>query len=249
MMRRFQYLKPLQEKYLMAKSRKEKSAILDKYCGNTGQNRKYVIRKLRSHISLVPKRRGGKPVIYDGYVKAALAKTWDIFDCPCGQRLAPLLKTEVDRLRQLSKIERYKPAKSLKICDTGCAFGFFLKMCEQYSYRDTYGVDISEYAIKHAKSYVESKLILHDISKAPPLPQELFGVITCFEVLEHLRNPGKAVEFIAENLDWGGILVISTPNRGLMHIVELFLVFAIKVCLMFLCCLQAVGVLYLKMLV
>ena len=61
-------------------------------------------RKIRSRISLVPKRRGGKPVVYDGYVKAALAKAWDIFDCPCGQRLAPLLKTEVDRLRQLEEI-------------------------------------------------------------------------------------------------------------------------------------------------
>jgi len=101
---RNQYLKVLQRKYFMAKSRKEKSLILDEYCKNTHQNRKYVIRKTRSSISLVPERRGGKEVIYDGYVKAALAKVWDIFDEPCGQRLAPLLKTEVGRLRQLEEI-------------------------------------------------------------------------------------------------------------------------------------------------
>ena len=99
-----QYLKVLQNKYFMAKSRKVKSAILDEYCSNTHQNRKYVIRKIRSSISLIPKRRGGKEVVYDGYVKAALAKIWEIFDCPCGQRLAPLLRTEVDRLRQLEEI-------------------------------------------------------------------------------------------------------------------------------------------------
>ena len=64
---RNQYLKVLQKKYLMAKSRKEKSLILDEYCKNTHQNRKYIIRKIRSSISLVPKRRGGKEVIYDGY--------------------------------------------------------------------------------------------------------------------------------------------------------------------------------------
>ena len=33
-----------------------------------------------------------------------LFRSWDIFDEPCGQRLAPLLKTEVDRLRQLEEI-------------------------------------------------------------------------------------------------------------------------------------------------
>ena len=102
---RNQYLKVLQAKYFMAISRKEKSSILDEYCGNTGQNRKYVIRKLSSSISLVPKRRGGKQIVYDGHVKAALAKLWEIFDYPCGQRLAPLLKTEVDRLRQLEESE------------------------------------------------------------------------------------------------------------------------------------------------
>jgi len=101
---RNQYLRVLQGKYFMAQSRKEKSAILDEYCSNTGQNRKYVIRRISSRISLVPKRRGGKKVIYDGHVKATLAEVWDIFDQPCGQRLAPLLKTEVDRLSQLEEL-------------------------------------------------------------------------------------------------------------------------------------------------
>jgi len=57
-----QYLKELQRRYFMAKSRKEKSSILDEYCGNTGQNRKHVIRKIRSRVSLVPikkRRKGG----------------------------------------------------------------------------------------------------------------------------------------------------------------------------------------------
>ena len=92
---RNQYLKVLQERYFMAKSKKEKSTILDEYCKNTGQNRKYVIRKIRSRISLKPKKKKRKKRIYDGYVREALAYVWEIFDYPCGQRLAPLLKTQV----------------------------------------------------------------------------------------------------------------------------------------------------------
>jgi|TARA_B100002003_G_C13859052_1_gene420683 hypothetical protein len=49
---RNQYLKVLQRKYLIAKSRRDKSAILDEYSTNSHQNRKYVIRKIRSSISL-----------------------------------------------------------------------------------------------------------------------------------------------------------------------------------------------------
>jgi len=101
---RNEYLQELQERYFQTRSKKEKSSILDEYCRNTRQNRKYVIRKIRSFRSSAPRRRKKRKVIYDGYVRAALAKVWEIFDYPCGQRLAPLLKTEVARLRQLEEI-------------------------------------------------------------------------------------------------------------------------------------------------
>ncbi len=68
------------------------------------ENRKYVISRMNSSFSSRPKEKRKRKRIYDGYVKAALAKVWDIFDEPCGQRLAPLLKTEVDRLRQQEEI-------------------------------------------------------------------------------------------------------------------------------------------------
>ena len=100
---RCQYLKVLQDRYFAARSRKEKSCILDEYCKNTGQNRKYVIRKIRSPFHRVPKKRKRTP-LYDAPVRSALARVWEIFDFPCGQRLKPLLKTEVNRLRRLKEL-------------------------------------------------------------------------------------------------------------------------------------------------
>lgn len=43
--------------------------------------------------------------IYDGQVKVALAKVWEIFDYPCEQRLKPLLEVELDRLRELGELK------------------------------------------------------------------------------------------------------------------------------------------------
>ena len=37
-------------------------------------------------------------------MRAALKDVWEIFDRPCGQRLAPLLRTEVDRLRRFGEL-------------------------------------------------------------------------------------------------------------------------------------------------
>lgn len=101
---RNQYLKALRERYLKLKSKKEKGKILDEYCKNTGQSRKYVIRKIQARVNLEPKPRKKRKATYDGEVIASLVKVWKIFDCPCGQRLASLLKTEVERLRQLGEL-------------------------------------------------------------------------------------------------------------------------------------------------
>jgi len=116
-----QYLKALIEKrgYLL-KSKKEKSELLDEYCQTTGQNRNYVIRKIRSGAYLKSgfgKRK--RKVKYDGYVKDALVKIWRIFDYPCGQRLEPLLKAGLaDRLRNLGEISfSDEVAKKLKEID------------------------------------------------------------------------------------------------------------------------------------
>jgi hypothetical protein len=101
---RKQYLGVLRERYLGAKAKKEKSQILDEYCHNTGQARKYVIRKIQPGIDLRPKQRRKRKQTYDGQVIAPLAKVWEIFDCPCGQRLKPILEVELDRLRHLGEV-------------------------------------------------------------------------------------------------------------------------------------------------
>ena len=77
---RNEYLKELQERYFMTRSKKERSSMLDEYCTNTHQNRKYVISKINSRLSSKPKKRRKRKKVYDGYVKEALAKVWEIFE-------------------------------------------------------------------------------------------------------------------------------------------------------------------------
>lgn len=102
-----QYLKALiEQRGYLTKSKQEKSKLLNEFCKTTGQNRNYVIRKIRSGNYLkVGKVRKMRQSRYDGPVKAALSLCWKIFDYPCGQRLEPLLKIEVDRLRKLKELK------------------------------------------------------------------------------------------------------------------------------------------------
>jgi len=114
---RNQYLKELKKEYLKQKSKKEKSKLLDEAEKRTGLCRKHLMVKLRPKSNLDKRKEARKrrKVYYDGYVKAALVQIWRIFDYPCGQRLEPLLKTEVDRLRKLGELNcSDEVAKKLK---------------------------------------------------------------------------------------------------------------------------------------
>jgi hypothetical protein len=101
---RNEYLKVIKETYFKAKTKREKTQLLDEYCRNTGQSRKYIIWKIH-RVAVRPKQRKKRKERYDGWVRCVLAKIWEIFDYPCGQRLKPLLETETDRLSELGEIE------------------------------------------------------------------------------------------------------------------------------------------------
>ncbi len=90
--------------------RKEKSTILAEYCTITGQYRKAVSAKIRSgaYVKSMRKETGEEKRTraspYDTQVTAYLVKLWKIFDHPCGQRLVPAIKRELERLRRFGEI-------------------------------------------------------------------------------------------------------------------------------------------------
>lgn len=99
-------------------TKRQKSEVLKEYCKNTCQNRKHVICKIRKGSYLHNKQQKKKRIrkkYYDNAVTLALIECWRIFDYPCGQRLEPLLKQEVARLRSLGELKCSKEvAEKLK---------------------------------------------------------------------------------------------------------------------------------------
>ena len=91
--------------------RTDKTKLLNEYCKVTGQNRKAVIRKIRTgqYVKTMRKEKGEekrtRKKTYGKDVASVLIKVWQIFDRPCGQRLQPILRNEVERLRDLGEID------------------------------------------------------------------------------------------------------------------------------------------------
>jgi hypothetical protein len=101
---REQYLETLRREYRRG-SKKQKTRLLNEARRRTRLNRKVLIRKLAHPPAVKGERK--RPVrgsIYGADVVRMLVRLWVMFDCPCGQRLAPALRQEVDRLRNSGEI-------------------------------------------------------------------------------------------------------------------------------------------------
>jgi len=99
-----QYMDTLRKRYFKA-DKKEKGAILDEYCRNTGQERKYAGKKFNYKVKLKRKEdRKKRACFYDSAVITVLVEIWKIFDYPCGQRLEGILITETENLRRWEEI-------------------------------------------------------------------------------------------------------------------------------------------------
>jgi len=101
---RKQYLKVLMDRYVKT-DRRGKGLLLDEYCKNTGQNRKYVIRKINGLLFKEKPSRKTRAAYYGAEVRRVLLWFWKLFDHPCGQRLVPLLRTEFDRLLKRGSLQ------------------------------------------------------------------------------------------------------------------------------------------------
>ena len=100
---RKQYLEQVGKDYQRA-DENGRGRLLDEVEKRTGLNRKYLIRVLNHPHGQQPRKRRRRRAAYGAAVVTALVEVWDIFEQPCGQRMVAVLRSELDRLRQLGEL-------------------------------------------------------------------------------------------------------------------------------------------------
>lgn len=104
-----------------------------------------------------------------------------------------------------------KMGKDKKVLEIGCAIGAFAKLLKERQFT-VVAADISEFIINKASRLQEDiDFRVLDIEKKVNTT-ERFDYIFAFEVLEHLKNPKKALSNMKLLLKKNGILVFSTPE-------------------------------------
>jgi len=102
--------------------------------------------------------------------------------------------------------------KGKKALDVGCSFGYITSLLECMKY-ETYSLDVSTYALREAvrKRKTNAHFLACDVQHPLPFFKETFDLITCFDVLEHLENPAKALENMYKVCK--GAIICTTPHR------------------------------------
>lgn len=105
-------------------------------------------------------------------------------------------------------IEQRRSEGPLRIYEAGGGSASSLSRCILKDARVTV-VDIDETQLKR-NEYADTKM-LGDVQKTR-FPQHSFDVVVCFNVIEHLDTPHKAISQFYHALRPGGLLFIGAPN-------------------------------------
>lgn len=113
--------------------------------------------------------------------------------------------------RALDRIERHV-ARPGTVLDVGCWVGFLLSEAERRGW-SARGVEPSEFAARFARERYGLEVQTGGFDGAD-LPAAAFDCVVMGDVIEHLPDPGRALERTWGLLRPGGVLYLALPDAG-----------------------------------
>jgi ubiquinone/menaquinone biosynthesis C-methylase UbiE len=99
------------------------------------------------------------------------------------------------------------------LLDIGCGAGYGTNLVGALA-KQSLGIDISPETIQYAASRAENGVQFCVASAdALPVPDQSFGLITAFEVIEHVSGWKTLISEAARTLTADGVFLVSTPNK------------------------------------
>lgn len=118
--------------------------------------------------------------------------------------------------KYLQKFVDFNKGEGRRVLEVGCSIGGASSTLADRGF-DVFASDASEYALTRASKLAKDtgrniSFYNFDVQKGIPI-KENFDIIFSFEVVEHLKNPLKAIKNMRSKLKTEGTLICSTPNK------------------------------------
>jgi 2-polyprenyl-3-methyl-5-hydroxy-6-metoxy-1,4-benzoquinol methylase len=167
--------------------------------------------------------RPGNRFFFDALAKHLSA----LADDPCLQMYFEFSLSANERGRQLAALlGQHTSLEGRHVLDVGCASGGFLIAFGEAGAQPV-GLDLNPLLLALAKANfkdagAEYPVYQRDVTDPAQVAEfrEAFDVVTCNDVLEHVRDPATAIRNIASVLKPGGLAYFEIPNRDAASAVE-----------------------------
>lgn len=123
------------------------------------------------------------------------------------------------RLIEVEHLSRYRWAAQTvagrTVLDAGCGAGYGSRLLAEAGAREVVGVDIAGAVLEAIAPTMPDNVRLQtgDL-RSLELDDDSVEVVVCFEVIEHFDEPMVVLDELVRVLAPGGLLLISSPNRG-----------------------------------
>lgn len=146
---------------------------------------------------------------------AELAEIYDAeyfagFGCQSEFQMAYTAMKQSTASRFLQLAECFVPPG--RLLDVGSGLGELLAVAERRGWRAR-GLDVNPYAVELANRLLPGQTLLTSFDDFEPGDGPV-DLITCLEVLEHLRRPDASLRRMFTCLRPGGVLLLTTPDTG-----------------------------------
>ena len=115
---------------------------------------------------------------------------------------------------RLQFVERFVDLSGLRVLDVGCGGGILSEALAERG-ASVLGIDLAESALQAAEAHRAGQAVEYRLesSRETAARGEVFDVVTCMEMLEHVADPAAVLRDIHALLKPGGWAFFSTINR------------------------------------